>query len=265
MENNQTTNQEKPFDDKRTNVEPKYVTIDEMSLKKFDGEMFSKYVQNAIYGTLSRPVYKPLTENDEEPKDETPEEWIWVDGYKGTDADMKCMCEYQYVMGKQFDMPEGSTIEDCKSGFHLCLNLDDVFRYKTLGNGNRFFRVHALVRKKDFEEYGGKAVFALGYPPRRNKLAAKSIVFVRELTNDEIFKGTDAENWSEEDKNKARAMGIQKVKDLRNTEKLVALGYSEAFAKYIVDEGHFQAAYAAGTQKDLSMDMKVAYIMRNEC
>jgi hypothetical protein len=233
-----------------------------MSLKKFDNEVFSKYVQNAIYGTLSRPVYKPLTENDEEPKDETPEEWIWVDGYKGTDADMKCMCEYQYVLGKQFDMPEGSTIEDCKSGFHLCINFDDVFMYKTIGNGNRFFRVHALVRKKDFEEYGKRSGC---YGHRiRNKIAAKSIVFVRELTNDEVFKGTDAENWSEEDMNIARAHGIQHVKDLRNTKKLVALGYSEAFAEYIVGEGHFQAAYAAGTQTDLSMDMKVAYIMRNE-
>lgn len=262
MENNQTTNQEKSFIDNRMNIEPKYVAIDEMSLKKFDEAVFKRYLQNAVYGTLNKSAFRAPNESTPKPEDETPEEWIWVDGYKATNADMKCK-GYQYELGKQHDMPEDAVIRDCHSGFHFCRDLDDIFTYYGLNSGNRFFRVHALVRKKDFDEYGVRSKSP--WERRRDKLAAKSIVFVRELTNDEVFKGTDAENWSEEDKNMARARGIQHVKDLRNAEKLVALGYSEAFAKYIVDEGHFQAAYAVGTQKDLSMDMKVAYIMRNEC
>lgn len=266
MENNPTTIQEKPFDDKRTVVEPKLLTIDEWTPMHIS-ESVSKVQQDIYNSIINRPrcgfTYTAPRNTKPESKDEAPEEWIWVDGYKATKADMTCN-EYQYVLGKQHDMPEGAVIRDCESGFHLCRDLNDVFRYYSIGGGNRFFCVHALVRKKDFEEYGKHSDFFYGSRVR-NKLAAKSIVFVRELANDEVFKGTDAENWSEEDMNIARAHGIRHVKDLRNIEKLVTLGYSEAFAKYIVDEGHFQAAYAAGTQKDLSMDMKVAYIMRNEC
>ena len=46
------------------------------------------------------------------------EEWIWVTGYKGTDKDMKCR-DYQYELGKQHDMPEGTDITMCYSGFHF--------------------------------------------------------------------------------------------------------------------------------------------------
>ena len=48
------------------------------------------------------------------------EEWIWVEGYKGTDADMRCR-GYQYEFDKQFDIPENEEVEMCKKGFHLCL------------------------------------------------------------------------------------------------------------------------------------------------
>lgn len=263
MENKQVNNQEKPFDDKRGITEPKYVTIDEMSMLKFDTDFLSRYMGQNFYGghtQINKNRSAINTSSDEHTK-ETPEEWIWVDGYKGTDRDMKCMCDYQYELGKQFDMPDDAEIVDCSSGFHLCLNMDDVLKYKAIRDSNRFFRVHALVRKKDFEAYG-KTQRAWGRP--RNKLVAKSIVFVRELTNDEVLKCTDTEGWSEQDKIDAREYGINFIKDRRHAATLVALGYSKAFAEYIVSEGHYQAAYVAGTQKDLSMDMKVAYIMRNE-
>ncbi len=270
MENKQVNNQEKPFEDKRN--------IDEMSIPSLYPHTFitssgvgaSDAFKKALEEAIAKKGGVEFVRNDlgqwiikEEPKEETPEEWIWVDGYKGTDSEMKCK-DYQYVLGKQHDMPEDAKIVDCESGFHLCRDLDDVFRYYGINNGNRFFRVHALVRKKDFDEYGVVGSRTGYYSRRRNKLVAKSIVFVRELTNDEVLKGTDAENWSEEDKNMARAHGVQHVKDIHNVATLISLGYSEAFAKYIVDSGHFEAAYAAGTQEGLSMDMKVAFIMRNE-
>ena len=40
------------------------------------------------------------------------DEWIWVDGYKGTDEDMKCH-DFQYELNKQFDMPEDVKIKSC--------------------------------------------------------------------------------------------------------------------------------------------------------
>ena len=264
MENNQINKQEKPFDDKRAVVDkdismmyPNIITtsnaIDELS--NYVRKQFSDYAQK----TFHKDDIK-LDDNEEE----TPEEWIWVDGYKGTDSNMKCK-DYQYELGKQHDMPEDAKIRDCQSGFHLCRELNDVFEYYGIYSNNRFFRVHALVRKKDFEEYG-KGLDDSRYwytPSRRNKLAAKSIVFVRELTTDEILKGSDAEKWTEEDKATVREHGIQYVKKAHNEATLVSLGYSKEFAKYIVDEGHFSAAYVAGTQKDLSVDMRVAYIMRS--
>jgi hypothetical protein len=258
--------QEKLFDDKRIAVEPKYVSIDEWVPEKLNSSLIQD-IQNSVYASLQSSYRGGLTYTDprtlkiDADSDTETEEWIWVDGYKATNAYMQCK-GYQYEMDKQHDMSDDAVIRDCESGFHFCRDLDDVFTYYGVNNGNRFFQVRSLVRKKDFEEYG-----KYGHPwtRRRDKLAAKSIVFVRELTNDEVLKGTDAENWSEEDKNIARIHSVQFVKDRNNAAKLVTLGYSEAFAKYIVGEGHFEAAYAAGTQEGLSMDMKVACIMANEC
>ena len=87
-----------------------------------------------------------------EPTSEPEEEWIWVEGYKGTDKDMKCR-DFQYGLGVQYDMPEDQEIQECESGFHLCLYLSDVFHYYEVGCGNRFFKVKALVRKVDKESY----------------------------------------------------------------------------------------------------------------
>lgn len=81
------------------------------------------------------------------------EEWIWVDGYKGTKSDMTCN-GYQYELGKRYVMPPDEDIVECASGFHLCLILNDVFDYYSIHNNNRFFKVKALVRKSDYEEYG---------------------------------------------------------------------------------------------------------------
>ena len=123
----------------------------------------------------------------EEPK----EEWIWVEGYKGTDKDMKCR-DFQYTLGAQYDMPE-EDIKECTSGFHLCLKLDDVFSYYDVGKANRFFKVKALVCKSDVDQYGTREY---GYYQvyRRDKLVAKSIIFISELTQDEILKDTDVES-----------------------------------------------------------------------
>ena len=48
---------------------------------------------------------------------ETKDEWIWVEGYKGTDKNMCCR-DYQYEIGKQFDMSDDEEIKECSSGFH---------------------------------------------------------------------------------------------------------------------------------------------------
>lgn len=210
---------------------------------------------------------------------ETPEEWIWVEGYKGTDKDMKCR-NYQFSTNKQYDIPACEKIEDCKSGFHLCLNLKDVFNYYSIGNGNRFFRVRALVRKKDFEEYclgdnknnnliATHATGSIVYPwssKARDKLAARSIVFLYEMTEDEILNasGNDTSGWTDELKTLAITTNPHKVRDIIKTRKLVELGYCEPLAAYFVSENKFEIASAVANQPGLSMDMRVFFIMQEK-
>lgn len=199
------------------------------------------------------------------------DEWIWVEGYKGTDRNMCCR-DYQFELGKQFDMPEGFEINLCHSGFHLCKNLHNVYNYYGILDGNRFFKVKALVRKRDFDNpmRSGSSPWLGG----DDKLTSKSIVFLEEISTEEIFDvyGCGTQDWSLEDKTLAREKHVAYVRELikhrdddTKIATLVELGYSEAFARYIVvDREAYGIAFAVGSQKDLSMDMKVFMILKDE-
>ena len=190
------------------------------------------------------------------------EEWVWVSGYKGTDKDMQCH-NYQYEMNKQHDMPEDVEIVACLRGFHLCLYLNDVFRYYDVMYNNRFFEVRALVRKDDVKNYS--------YETGR-KLVSKSIIFTRELTVDEILNARvttvrpadrvilNMENWTDDEKQKCLNVGFSAMCDLMCINKLVELGYSHPFARYVYNNGAYDVALSVGSQKDLSMDMKGLFI-----
>ena len=217
------------------------------------------------------------------------EEWVWVEGFKGTDFGMKCR-DYVYRMHEQHDMPEGSEITDCVSGFHLCLTIKQVLTYYPLYNGNRYFRVKALVRKSDLDEYDKDYIdspymilnlTALSYvqsPIKRDKLVAKSIVFTEELTSDEILTGigVDTSEWTEEQKDRALVEGVANIESEIEKEKakkkaeseieqLVLLGYSTPFAEYIVRNlDKYDVAFAVGSQSDLSMDTKIQIIFKDE-
>ena len=205
-------------------------------------------ITEVISAIESEPMSKPVSEPEEE--------WIWVEGYKGTDKDMCCR-GYQYELGKQYDMPEDEEIKACESGFHLCLSLNDVLRYYYVGSGHRFFKVKALVRKSDERKYGSYYLSDIYYGSGVDKLAAKSIIFLSELTTDEILKGTDAENLPEEYKQLAIDIDIKHAVGCYQQHTLMKDGYSETFASYIVNANKFDIAHAFGSQKDLSIDMKV--------
>lgn len=200
--------------------------------------------------------------------------WVWVDGYKGTDKDMKCR-DFQYEIGKVYDMPDDAEIKECYSGFHLCLDLEDVFSYYSIGLGRRFFKVRALVREEDVAEYrnpmmqnANRSYLLPSSLVRRDKLVAKSIEFVSELTIDEILADTKAADIPDKYKKLAMTIGVNNaIADWADDEQisnLIKLGYCEAFASYIVkNTKEYHTAYAVGMQKDLSMDMKVFAIMTN--
>lgn len=189
---------------------------------------------------------------------ETNDEWIWVEGYKGTDKNMRCK-EYQYEIGKQFDMPDNTEIKECSSGFHLCLKKEHVFSYYAIEDGNRFFKVKALVRKSDYELYGTyeKCGFSCCI---KDKIASKSIIFLSELTIDEVLEFSPVKELSEKYKQMAIKTNENIAYKTYTIDTLIQDGYSECFANYLVYHSKFDVAHAVGTQKDLSMDMKVMTI-----
>ena len=190
------------------------------------------------------------------------DKWIWVEGYKGTDKNMQGHGNYQFEIGKRYDMPLDVEIRDCHSGFHLSLNMKDVFNHYKIGDGNRFFKVRALVRERDLNEYGKEMKHSYLFGPSiRDKLASQSIEFIRELAIDEVFKDTEYADWSEEYKKIAMTGDLVTVKNMVKADELVELGYSKAFAAYVVMNGRYEVAKAVASQPELSMDMKALMIM----
>lgn len=201
------------------------------------------------------------------------EEWIWVEGYKATDKDMKCR-DYQYTLGEQHDMPDDAEIKECESGFHLCKDLDAVLGYYPIGNSNRFFKVRALVRKSDYERYGGCSIDNHHYVHTSNglsissvfdKLVARSIIFERELTPDEILSGQlDVNQWSDKNKQLALSVNINHARKHMQADELVELGYSQTFALLVANAGNdkYELAKSVASQPDLSMDMKCWMIFK---
>jgi hypothetical protein len=192
------------------------------------------------------------------PTKETPtpeEKWIWVEGYKGTDKDMRCR-DYQYEIGKQFNMPEEESVAECHNGFHLCLKLEDVFGYYPIQNGHRFFKVQALVRESDAKKYRKYEETCLG-GFIHDKIVAKSIIFISELTTDEIFKAAEISDLPDNYRLLALECGVCRARKAYHRDALIEDGYSKPFVEYLVAKNKFEIAHALGSQKDLSMDMKV--------
>lgn len=235
------------------------------------GDAWDNFVSSAkkSLGLIVDDLLPETTENtDEERTVETPKEaeWVWVTGYKGMNKDMQCRGGFQYELGRRYDMPEDAKVEACESGFHLCLALGDVFKYVPVGDNNRFFQVRALVRKRDRDEYGGMQYYEDGLGRRHqlgliDKLAAKSIEIVRELTADEILKPYGGDEWDEGYKKLALSASVDVARMTMRIDNLTELGYSFPFATWLVNNKKYEVAKAVGSQPDLSMDMKCLMIM----
>lgn len=223
----------------------------------YNSDAFRKACADFLRKDLNVPAIPPLTISSimDETEEARPsdEQWVWVTGYKGTDRYMKCR-DYQFELAKQFDMSEDADIQTCRSGFHLCLKLKDVFNYYEIDKGNRFFEVRALVRKDDADEYGKVRNYRCV-----NKLAAKSIEFVRELSVDEILAGDDCnvEGWSVEDKLLVLEKGMNYARNARNKGELLCMGYSERMVNHFIEQGWTELALTLGSQEGLSMDTKI--------
>ena len=252
------------------------------AILKGENEMNIKETLNKIYGksaATNAVIKDDITQEDITNAIKTleEEEWIWVKGFKGTDKDMRCKDDYQYELGKQFDLDEDVEPVVCSKGFHFCKKLENVFKHYKIGDGNRFFEVEALVKKSGWVNEIKKNSTRSHYDPYNylldfisdDKYAAKSIRFIRELTVDEVFEtitDSDVREWAEEQKKRAMETSINTVRrDIRAFD-LCAAGYSPAFAKYIsVDAGRYATAMAMASLTDVSMDVKVmAIFMDNQ-
>lgn len=199
---------------------------------------------------------------------EPEEKWIWVEGYKGTDANMQGHGNFQFELNKQYDIQNDKPINVCENGFHFGLTLKDVCNYYDIGNNNRFFKVRALVREKDFNTYGQRDIPSylspwLFYSGNNiiDKLAAKSIILTKELTIDEIFENTILRDMSKEYKEIAIATSCATAIQISKAKILMEYGYSAPFAAWVVQNKKFNIAKALGSQENLSMDIKAYLIM----
>ena len=235
--------------------------------------MNEKYVMEVGANAWKEFLEKNLVKKEENEMNIKEEEWIWVKGFKGTDKNMRCKGDYQYELGKQFDLDADVEPATCSKGFHFCKNLENVFRHYKIGDGNRFFEVEALVKKSDWDSeqkknrtrnpyysYG----YLSGFSGSNDKYAAKSIRFIRELTVDEVFEVTSDEEvrgWAEEQKKRAMETSIAAVRAEVREFELCAAGYSPAFSKYIAgDTGRYKTAITMASLPDMSMDVKVLAI-----
>jgi uncharacterized repeat protein (TIGR02543 family) len=208
-----------------------------------------------------------LREEPQKEDSQTKDEWIWVNGYKATDKDMKCR-DYQYEMNKQFDMPEDAEISICSSGFHLCTDLGNTFAYYGPHDDNRYFHVRALVRKSDYvilnvaPTPGSYASLLRAFSGPDTKLAAKSIEFVSEVSREEfehalIERYGDAGKLSPEFLAMVPNISIHEALQKQKTHELEEAGYPYRLAKYIMKYGDYDKAMDLATTDTITLDTKV--------
>ena len=102
-------------------------------------------------------------------------EYVWIEGYKGTDEDMRGYNGFQYELGVEVSLPENVEPVVCKRGFHFCTELENVFYYYSISKIHRFFKCKALVKKEDAER--GFSTFF----DSAKKMVAKKIILTKEI------------------------------------------------------------------------------------
>ena len=173
------------------------------------------------------------------------EEWVYVEGIKGMTEDMKGYDNFQFEVGKTY-IKDG-LIEICKNGFHLSLNLEDVLHHYGLCKGNRFFKVRALVRKKDLDEYGTiTEVDNFFYGKQKiikNKLVSKEIEILEEFSDEELFEEykemkSGKSRWIEDidDFKYCRKYGENKLAETKLNVKLMVLGVNELLVNILTKD-----------------------------
>ena len=217
-----------------------------------------------------------------EQKVEEPDEWVWIEGYKGTDSDMTCYNNFQFELNKKYVF--NGDIELCERGFHFCKTLKDVFNYYDLCNSdkpNRYFKVKALVSTKQMkaqeEEYKRKLEEYRSYSrvyrfrPTNDKFVAKEIVLTEEVSFKELLPYINfAYVETEADWNLVRKIGYEQYKRNYFINKMDGLGFGETFLNVLYDDLNGSGLYStvkfaqALNEENVSKDMAV-YLLLKHC
>jgi hypothetical protein len=64
-----------------------------------------------------------------------------MNGYKATNKDMQCQ-DFQYELGKTYELPKESPLVLCRSGFHFCEQPSGVWSYYS-ADDTRIFKIEA--------------------------------------------------------------------------------------------------------------------------
>ena len=199
-----------------------------------------------------------------EPKKETvEEEWVWIEGYKATDKDMKCK-GYQFELGKMF-IHEGDLI-GCKSGFHFCPRLNDCFGYYKIGDGNRYFKVRALINLHQRYEFTPTGYhFYSGSMRDTDKRVAKKIEFLEEISSEEIIKTLYPSSYSEMSeklKSDIIQFGVAHAFILKSIDELKETNiYSAEMIDIIVANDKTKLAYALA-KENISQDTRLTILFK---
>lgn len=197
------------------------------------------------------------------------EKWIWVEGYKGVDQDMRGYNKFQYELGKEYSVK--GDIVPCQNGLHFSLNLNDTFQHKDALK-DRFFKVKAYVKEKDFMAYGNCDPHSFAWPLKKiDKLVAQKIILTEEITETEEFFSAIKQKYSEfetyEDYKNAQLYGYGKF--VRNKYKsMLSDHFSELFLeifcnKFAIDELTFKTKEAlAYIEEGVSKDVIVYLLMK---
>ena len=159
-------------------------------------------------------------------RENTESHYVWVDGFKFTDANMCGMNDYQYAIGGSYSIPSDPVI--CETGFHFCLKLYDCLRWcgDVFEKDSRFFHVKALVKEEDLNSYN-----------YMHKIAAKEIQIVSEVSDSELLEAVRevyTEVDSVDDLNRYDSYKLFLKDKLKSM--LKQNGFSEAFILFYIYE-----------------------------
>ena len=119
------------------------------------------------------------------------------------------------------------------------------------------FEIEMYEDRKAHEDYLMKEILSkpiIGMPKDEARIACFT-------STSESDKGVEDWVWMTGYKGTALKTSIDDVDRSVKVQKLVGLGYSEAFATYACDKRGYEIACAMGSMPDVSMDVKVLAIM----